>query len=432
MAIVATEPPAARGAGGTPTFGTELIASRQTTADPAIAYDATGPWTYVAAPGPSTRVWRKGPGSAWQVAPPTRGRGGEADVAVDGGGVVYAADLYGEGGEAPVSVSFDHAANWRFQTVVARSGSFDREWLAAWGDGRVVEVARDPANKTLLAWASSDHASSFAGPVVVAGGVVAAGRIARAPDGELYVPWVGRAGVWLAASADGGEHWVNNPVAATPVVNLYPSVAVDQAGTVYVAWSVAGARHDPSLPNGYASLQVGGIVQVAASSVHGAAWSTPVALSAAGHTAVLPWAVAGSPGHVGVIWYGANSVPGADTGPDVEVPATSWDIDVAESSDAAAPHPQWQTGTAVAGVHTGSICVERTSCLGSQTVGLLNAPTPWDRRMLDFAMATATPAGALIFAYGADRKATSGELGDIAYSALDVREATQTGGPLLR
>ena len=69
-------------------------------------------------------------------------------------------------------------------------------------------------------------------------------------------------------------------------------------------------------------------------------------------TATFTWVAAGSPGHVGVIYYYTP-----DNGRDPSVMATStWAAVWAESFNATSPTPTWTVRVVEPNVHTGAIC----------------------------------------------------------------------------
>jgi hypothetical protein len=123
---------------------------------------------------------------------------------------------------------------------------------------------------------------------------------------------------------------VINPTAATPVTEhlaapgasniLFPTVAVDKAGNVYLAWADS------------ATFQI----KFARSSDQGKTWSKPVAIN--GYPAavnVMPWIVAGDEGRVDVVFYGspATSAPTTNYGP--------WNIYMAQTLNATDALPHW-------------------------------------------------------------------------------------------
>jgi hypothetical protein len=241
----------------------------------------------------------------------------------------------------------------------------------------------------------------------------------------LYVPYATTSGIGVAVSADGGRTWVQHTVAAGPKTGSFPGVAVDDSGAVYVTWAQVAFTASTPLTG----LNIGGVVKIARSTDHGSTWTTPMAVSDPHRTAVMPWIVAGAKGKVAVFFYAARA-PIVDTGPDLGTPVTHWDIEVSEILNARQAAPLVNRVVAIPGVHTGSICTEGIGCLSPEGIGVLNLPLPFDRRLLDFFGAAVRPNGSIIFAYPTDRPANNAD--DLLLTTVDIRLATQVGGPRLR
>ena len=115
---------------------------------------------------------------------------------------------------------------------------------------------------------------------------------------------------------------------------LFPSVAMDTAGNLYVAWSeypLAGGN-----PSGV------GTIKMATSTDGGKDWSAPVTVSPPDQfNTVMPWVVAGDPGRAGVAWYGSLTQESA-YGPD---PAdhSEWSLYYASTQNALDATPSWST-----------------------------------------------------------------------------------------
>ena len=109
----------------------------------------------------------------------------------------------------------------------------------------------------LLAWRSTDHGTTFHGPVRI-NGVPGSAReglhaMASGPSGELYAVWLDLRSkgtkIYGAASRDGGANWEKNTlVYRSPSGSVceccHPSVAYDKSGTIHVMWrnSISGNR----------------------------------------------------------------------------------------------------------------------------------------------------------------------------------------------
>ena len=130
---------------------------------------------------------------------------------------------------------------WSAALAVAPNGDV----YAAWSDNR------DSATKgtDIRVAVSTNSGSAFRPSVIVSdfGGVNAEGypSIAVAPNGDVWVTWAddrrggGNYDIMVSRSTDGGATWGANIVVneMTTVMRWFPKLAIDSAGSVYVAWS---------------------------------------------------------------------------------------------------------------------------------------------------------------------------------------------------
>jgi hypothetical protein len=418
-------------AGAAARYSSAVVAPAVRSAEPKVFVDSrTHPATiYVAAPASSTRLWRSTDGGrTFKAMAATQGGSGDSDVVVDDKGVLYAADLFNASGQFsfPVSTSFDRGRSYaRIVEAAPGQQGLDRQWIASNGAGHVLGTARND-DLTLLAWVSTDAALTFDGPFVVARNITIQGPIVSGPGHVYYTIYGAGDGIHYARSRD-GIHWITGLVAAGHASSLFPVIAVDKASDLFAVWSEdAGALS-------------GGLVYFARSTNGGRSWSRPAALSptrpdgfGTTRSTVFPWVVAGGKGKVAVSYAIARQSVGPDVGSDGGGPQTSWDLMVAQTSNALAARPAWSTSVAARGFHQGSICTGGTSCVGPQQFGFVNVPTPFDRRDLDFAGAGADASGNVYVAFNRDRPQTSGNPNDVVTSQTDIVLARQTGGPKLR
>lgn len=113
---------------------------------------------------------------------------------------------------------------------------------------------------------------------------------------------------------------------------LFPSIAIDTKGNLYSVWSEYPGSGTPTGP---------GAIKLAVSRDGGQHWSKPVTISPASlGNDVMPWVVAGSPGRVGIAWYGSTTAKSAagKFGPD-PVDTAYWDLYYSMSVNALAAHP---------------------------------------------------------------------------------------------
>jgi hypothetical protein len=150
---------------------------------------------------------------------------------------------------------------------------------------------------------------------------------------------------------------------------LFPTVAVDRAGTIFFAWvSGPASSGDPlNLAKHYR-------VNFAKSFDQGQHWTTPQVITggAPANVVIMPWLVAGDSGRVDLVFYASSQSkdPGANNGP--------WYGYLMQSLNAADPNPSW---TAVRftdrPMHTSFICLHGTNCY-------TQPGTDGDRELADF------------------------------------------------
>jgi hypothetical protein len=114
--------------------------------------------------------------------------------------------------------------------------------------------------------------------------------------------------LYLAYSDDGGASWLRRCVqgCVTPIVqnpaNLFPELTIDTAGNLYYVWAqTQGSEKQPN---------IGGETDVyySFSTSGGTTWSQPIPLTQEnGDSAVMPWAVAGDPGQVDLVYYKSDT-----------------------------------------------------------------------------------------------------------------------------
>lgn len=135
-------------------------------------------------------------------------------------------------------------------------------------------------------------------------------------------------------------------------VNVFPQVAVDKAGNIYIAWST------------------GRNIYLIGSSDDGNTWTRPVQVNQGPETAtaIEPWLQAGDNGHVGLIWYGTNVTANS---PDnfTAFANAQWKLFYSLSPNALSSSPTFYQVVASGGtdlpdgvVHHGAICTVGTAC----------------------------------------------------------------------
>lgn len=435
-------------------FSTTTIAPNQQVGEPRIFTDPTskGAKFFTIAPGADAKgninslMWWSNDGLKWSGPALTNqaGGGNDSDIAIDAAHTVYAADLSGPDGAASIPISVWNPTTHAFKRAgFAAPGAtgLDRQWIASPSTRSVVAIALNDAGQELF-WVSTDGAAHFTkaatidSSVSIAGPLVT-GKAASGHPAPLYFTYLKSGSsnsacasdMRLAKSVDGGRHWSTSRIAASQDSVLFPAVASDSAGGLYAAWSGCDTA------SGNLNL-----IMFSASHDGGKTWSKAKAVSdttqdALGDTpvAVFPWIVAGNPGRVDITYAIQNEpVLNSLEGPDLGGPEATWDLRVAQSVNASSSKPTFSTAMLRADFHDGSICSLGTGCLGPQTLlGLLNVPTPLDRRDLDFFGSALDASGRLYLPYCADRSATTGDPNDVLFANIDVSLARQVGGTTL-
>ena len=324
--------------------------------------------------------------------------GGDTDVAVDDQGNVYFVDLEGPLLELGASVSNDDGHNWRKNPAVVLQSTVDRQWLAVDGGATPAAVdntlflafhetavgtfiysspgslgANDPVGG--LVWQNS---GTLPGPLqALAGDAVCAQLRFDAVTRNLYYACNEADHIRITVGhvdpqQRTGILYANFNGPRTPgggdVMSLFPALATDAAGHVYVAWI------DATNFNLY----------YACSTDQGRSWSAPVRVnSGKAVTNEFDWVQGGAPGTLALAWYatersdpgGSDAMPSAldNLGAATQYPWFGYAA-LVTSADTRRPRIA-QTRFTAKPMHYGNIC---NSGLGCSTD--LSA----DRQMADF------------------------------------------------
>src|SRR6266481_4404409 len=226
--------------------------------------------------------------------------GGDEDLAIGNSGNVYVSSLWL--GSATQSTSFNGGITWAVNPLSTDAPLVDRQWIASQGDHVLYLTYK-----------------------------------------QLGVLLVGTESVFVVKSFDGGLTFtlklVYQAARGTSLVNVFPSLAIDQGGNLYIAFSDS---HSAFLTS---------------STDHGATWTVPVRVSNGSGTksTIGPWLTAGAPGKVNVTWWGTSAASNNDGN-------AQWKVFFAQSQNALAKIPTFAQ-TAVTGVmHQGAICTNGTGC----------------------------------------------------------------------
>lgn len=376
--------------------------------EPSIAVGPDGA-VYVASPGEHTSMWRSTNGAAtFTRLAETLGSSGDSDIALDADGTLYASDLFSN---VPVSVSFDRAKTFSYVSTSGTSGSIDRQWLAAAGSGHVYSVWRDGTTERIAI--SHDQAKTWTRSVIATGVSLQGNIIATTPT-DLYWPYTTSGAVRVAISHDAGASWKD--VQAMPLVGgsyLFPSLAVDQAGNIFVVASEGGNISTGTDP--------GNVVRFTRSLNDGATWSLPTTISIPSDYGIFPWIIADAPGRVAVAWL--DGVPPLGYKPDTNTAAaTPWYVGFAYSNTATAVRPAWQITRATDVIFTGPICTFGIRC------SPVHNPIAMNRVLLDFFEMAELPNGNVVIAYPGSLPGTQSQL----TMATQLYVVKQSGGPNLK
>jgi hypothetical protein len=258
--------------------------------------------------------------------------GGDCDVAYDAAGTMYTADTWL--GDLSVGHSTDGGKTWSGTALAGTSPIIDRPWLVGGDEGTVYLTYQDlqccsPSAIWFAKSTDSGNTFSPAVPVTTFAGHGTPPDPNEGPDGgftwegnfvvdnggqDLYLVYTRRVGpgvnlnnnpipaaesVRVAASHDGGLTWNSHLVSKTQgsASYLYPSIGLDKAGGLHVAYSSAGKGDHP--------------IWYSYSKDEAEQWTKPKALLT-GVAGYSPWVAGGSKaGEAAIAWYGSSN-PKAD------------------------------------------------------------------------------------------------------------------------
>lgn len=278
-----------------------------------------------------------------------------------------------------VSTSTDGGATWRLNPVGALVPVDDREWIAADLSSKVCVSYHDIATFNIDVNCSYDAGLTF----TQLGDAIDANHLYNIDNNEIgnlaidpkthyiyqtfsgidpnnavgcYSFGVGGECnyhvVYMAVSKDGGRTFTDYVVHDGSPLESYGhqfvNVSLDQAGNVY---SVYSDNH-----NTYYSF----------STDHGQTWSGPYQINhTPANTAIMPWSVAGSPGHLAVVYYGTSYFDGVNP-PDNYPMTAAWYPYYAENDNALTPGSAFQQVQASPINHYGGVCEGGISCTGNR------------------------------------------------------------------
>jgi hypothetical protein len=172
---------------------------------------------------------------------------------------------------------------------------------------------------------------------------------------------------WMAVSTNQGLTWTDHLIYAHPSTsmrldNVFPSVAVDDAGNVYAVWSEIDANDATIHPGTFFSY----------STDFGSTWSTPVKVNQgpAQNLTLFPWIDAAGDGGVDIVYYGTDANVNGGT--------AVWNVFMAQSLTAHTGSPTFAS-TQVTGTTTTNPPIHR----GNISTGGLQPGGSADRTLAD-------------------------------------------------
>jgi hypothetical protein len=248
----------------------------------------------------------------------------------------------------------------------------DRQWMDTVGtqevylfynkvpEGGTVQRSTDGG----LTYAPPSSFGNAAPSITRPGNLIADPLPSRNPAGTknetIYLAYTNGNKVEVARSTDQAQTFKQFVVvhAKGEPDELFPTIAEDTAGNLYVAWVEAGTY------NAYYSV----------SRDHGTTWGPKQLVNRRGAaTNLMPWVTAGSPGRIAVGFYCSP----VDGDPQTSAFHGPWNVCVNESLNALSPNPTFsQVHVAHHPTHWDSICTNGLGCDTSVPSG--------DRSLLDF------------------------------------------------
>ena len=415
--------------------------------------------------------------------PTTCAGGGDTDLYLDPAGNLFFSDLQGLTNISQ-SVSQNGGATWSTNCAGVPNTPDDRMWFAgtgSLGNGLRLYEAFDAVGTSLstsnvggnqLVETVSSNGTSFlpvtdsnaatdcpgaalydcvtsdegiVGPQVVVPGTAADGVYIAHNDSLQAQALVAEGSV--TTTAPPAATWTESPLLDAPlcpdpscydsngnpeeiVGENFVTIARDQAGYLYVAFTAGPLDHKSGDPN-FGALTAPEQVYVVHSKTPATTpgkvnWSQPTQVTTKG-TNTFPWIVAGSDGRVDLAWYhtdatnqdgtcasGSGTCPLYGAG---NLSTAEWTVQLGQSLDANNLSPSYQLATVSEHpVKYGQIC---TNGLGCTTGG--------DRSLGDFLQVTVDPQGAALVSYVDDTSADTAAGENVGPEVI----SHQIGGPSL-
>jgi hypothetical protein len=360
-------------------------------------------------------------GASWhyveRTLPPDNAPGSgfsDPDFAIDTAGNTYLSEI--NLANVAVSKSTDAGHSYKLQNFFAQTLT-DRQWKAAGPPNTVFivgnaseggTVPEEPAgNNGHTIYRSTDGGRTFSEGIENEGGL---GDIKfDNGSGTLYEAHYADGALQIAAFRKALDPDI--PTALTPekitvaegvdLLSHWPAIDVDSLGNVYMVWDEAG--HGSRAAGVWYSYSTDG----------GRTWAAATRVDTDDRTEIWPWIAVGSPGRVGIAWFG-NDHHLPDNNAERAGPNDPWNVYVAQTltgtgcSKASSPGFKVSRATPEP-FHVGTVCMGGTICQ-AQLV---------DRRLGDYFTIDTDTSGALVAAYSDTRRG-----GSVALPAF----FRQTGG----
>lgn len=278
--------------------------------------------------------------------------GGDEDLALGDSGNVYVTSLWL--GSATQSTSRDGGNTWLVNPISSDEPLVDRQWIASHGDNELYLTTKQlgaslGGTESIFVAKSFDGGTTF--PQLAQ---VTTPQFGLQPgdqgnievdqnNGNVYTVFFDAAGtsLYIARSTDGGKTFINKQVyqGTSSLVNVFPSLAIDHAGNLYIAYSDSHA------------------VYLTHSTDQAQTWSVPVRVSNGCDTksAIGPWVTAGDAGKVDITWWGTSAASNNDG-------TAQWKVLFAQTQNALASIPTFAQSAATGVMHQGAICTNGTGC----------------------------------------------------------------------
>jgi len=277
--------------------------------------------------------------------------GGDEDLALAPNGTVYVNSLWL--GSLYQSTSSDGGHVWKVNPVSSDVPEDDRQWIASHGNNELYMTYKQTGallngTQTIIALKSFDGGLTWPQVATVTTPSMGVqpgdqGNIEVDPSGNVYTVFFSTDGksLYISRSSDGGKTWILKLVytATSSLVNVFPSLAIDSAGNLYIAYSDS---HNVFLTH---------------STDQAATWSAPVRVSngSASKSAIGPWVTAGDAGKVNITWWGTTATSNNDG-------TAQWKVFFSQSLNALQSIPTFAQSTATGVMHQGAICTNGTGC----------------------------------------------------------------------